>query len=250
LKKQILSAYKCMECLGCQFLHPGGRYATKRLIEKLNISSDDKILEIGCGTGNTARFIHSLTSANIVGIDIDDAMIVKAKKTTSKNQQKLKFMIGSGDNIPFDDNSFDVIISEGTTFFMETKKALKEYYRVLKPTGRIGLVEISYFKTPPVELENLTTEVTCCYGMKPLLFDEWEKQIRQAGFIIENVDRKNMHMCMGSMIHSEGFWNTIKININMMIKPYATKRMMSIMKHYNKYQDYFGFGIFTAYKKG
>jgi len=248
-KESKLSAYKCMEFLGCQFLHPGGRSATERLLEKLNISSDDKILEIGCGTGNTARFIQSLTSASIVGIDIDDEMIAKAKAVTSKNLKEPEFVAGSGDDIPFDDNSFDVLISEGTTFFMDAKKALNEYNRVLKPNGRLGLVEISYFKMPPVELENLTAGVTRCYGMKPLLFNEWEEQISQAGFIIKNVDRNDMPMCMGSMVDSEGLWNTLKIMVNMMIKPITAKRMMSIMKHYNSYQDYFGFGIYTACKK-
>ena len=249
LENNELSAYKCMDALGCEFLHPGGRYATAKLIEILNLASDDKVLEVGCGTGNTAVFIHTLTGAKVHGIDIDEEMITKTVKTASPYLDKLKFKIGSGENIPFEDNSFDVVISEGTTFFMDAKKALKEYCRVLKPGGRLGMVEVSYFKLPTAELENLTSEVTRCYGMKPLLFDEWENQIKHIGFNLDSVNRKSMNMNMKTMIQSEGFLNSIKMFINMMIKPKASKRMMQIMKHYNKYHDYFGYGIYTAHKQ-
>ncbi len=228
----VLSGYKCMEALGCEFLHPGGRYATKRAVDKLKISSNDKIVEIGCGTGNTAAVIHALTGAVIVGIDIDGEMIEKARKTASGNSQKLEFLTGSGDDIPFEDSSFDALISEGTTFFMDAEKALKGYCRVLKPGGRIGLVEISYFKQPSMELERLTSEVTCCYGMQPLLFDEWEEKIKRAGFDIVNIDRKSMNMGMGAMIQCKGFQNSMKMFANMIMKPHIAKRMMQIMKHY------------------
>ena len=243
-----LSAYKCMDALGCQFLHPGGRLSTKRLIEKLKISKNDKILEIGCGTGNTAQFIHSLTGATITGIDIDNEMIANAKKNTSSNPEVFDFKIGSGDDLPFEDNSFDVLISEGTTFFMDAATALKEYNRVLKSSGRMGLVEMSYFKQPTPELEALTEEVTSCYGIKPLQFDEWKTQIKEAGFILENVDKKNMNMSMWSMIQCEGFVTSMKMCANMLIKPVVANRMMSIMNHFNKYKDYFGYGIYIAVK--
>ena len=120
--KNSLSAYKCMEILGCEFLHPGGRYATRKTVDKLKISPTDKVVEIGCGTGNTAAVIHALTGATIVGIDIDEEMIDKARKTASGDSLTLEFLTGSGDDLPFEDSSFDVLISEGTTFFMDADR--------------------------------------------------------------------------------------------------------------------------------
>ena len=78
--------------------------------------------------------------------------------------------------------------------------------------------------------------------------DEWEKKINRAGFDIDTVSRKSMNMTMKAIIQCEGFLNSMKMFVNMMIKPKVSKRMVQIMKHYNKYGDYFGYGIYCARK--
>jgi|SRR3989344_1825978 len=96
---------------------------------KKYIKKDDKILEIGCGSGNLLRFIDC---KNIFGLDISENMI----KETKKAVQNGNFIVGDAENLPYENNFFDkVIISEVLYYLPELEKAIKETYRVLKKDG-------------------------------------------------------------------------------------------------------------------
>src|SRR4030042_4691196 len=99
-----------------------------------------KILEIGVGTGK--NFPHYPSGASVTGIDIADRMVVIARNKASK--LGLSFDLGEGDvqNLSFPDNSFDTVVA---TFVFcsvpDPVQGLKELRRVVKPAGRILLLE-------------------------------------------------------------------------------------------------------------
>lgn len=106
----------------------------------LLVKAKGKILEIGVGTGK--NFPHYPSGASVTGIDIADRMVVIARNKASK--LGLSFDLGEGDvqNLSFPDNSFDTVVA---TFVFcsvpDPVQGLKELRRVVKPAGRILLLE-------------------------------------------------------------------------------------------------------------
>jgi SAM-dependent methyltransferase len=125
----------------------GGLYG--KLFEKLHhewlteilehISNKQSVLEVACGTGHTSALISNL-GINFIACDLTPAMIEKAKKRVESLPIKPKFMEADATNLPFDSNSFDVVIS--TRFlhlfnYDKQEEVLSEMIRVLKPGGSL-----------------------------------------------------------------------------------------------------------------
>lgn len=108
-------------------------------INNLNLSDGDCILEIGFGNG---KFFPTLISRaknlQITGIDMSHEMVTEAVKNNADlfESGKMNVKVGSSENLPFDDNSFDKIFCINVIYFWEFPEVhLKEIYRVLKPSG-------------------------------------------------------------------------------------------------------------------
>lgn len=98
------------------------------LNEKLNLN----ILEIGCGPGALAGALHRwYPNAKITAIDRDSEFVKFAKD----NEKGIDFIEGDATALPFDDNSFDVTISNTVSEHIEPLKFYSEQLRVLKPNG-------------------------------------------------------------------------------------------------------------------
>ncbi len=105
-----------------------------------NIPNNDKVIDVACGTGDLAIEINKKINKNITGIDFCYEMLKIAKKKT----KELTFINGDATNLPLKDNSFDILtIAFGIRNIPERKKALKEFYRVLKKKGYLIILEFS-----------------------------------------------------------------------------------------------------------
>ena len=115
----------------------------KRFINSLKISNDEKILDVATGTGDIAFTIRKKYDVDITGIDISVNMLKVAKdKSKRLNINDISFIEGDAESLPFEDNTFDkLVISYGLRNLGDTKLGLKEFYRVLKPNGKVGVLE-------------------------------------------------------------------------------------------------------------
>lgn len=96
------------------------------------IDDKKKILEIGCGPGALSQSLNRwYPNASITGIDRDIQFIEFAKQ----NSPNLSFLVGDATNLPFEDESFDVVISYTVQEHIEPSKFFGEQFRVLKPNG-------------------------------------------------------------------------------------------------------------------
>jgi arsenite methyltransferase len=132
--------------------HIGGIEATEMLIELCQISKDKHILDVGCGAGVTPVFLAKTIGCSVVGVDISEGMVQRSKERAKKERLKdrIDFRNADAQELPFDDNTFDAVITESVTAFPEDKqKAVNEYVRVTKPGGYIGLNESTWLKVPP-----------------------------------------------------------------------------------------------------
>ncbi len=119
-------------------------YWRSRLVKKINPSKTDVVLDVATGTGDVA-FKLSPKSKSITGIDIASNMIKLANiKRIKKNAKNTNFLVGDAENLPFTDNSFDLVtISYGYRNISNQIKALKEFNRILKPKGKLYILEFS-----------------------------------------------------------------------------------------------------------
>lgn len=111
------------------------------------------LLDIGCGAGFdlivAARTLG--TTGRVCGIDMTPEMLQRARGNFSElGIDAIELKEAQGENIPYDDNSFDVIISSGViNLAPEKKKLFKEAFRVLKPGGRMQFADIVVEKEMP-----------------------------------------------------------------------------------------------------
>jgi SAM-dependent methyltransferase len=109
------------------------------------INKGDDVLDVGCGAGVDTLFSAMMTgsSGKVVGLDLTPTMLERAKKNRSKTDLKnVRFEEGSVENLPFANESFDVVTSNGALNLVPDKaRAFGEIYRVLKPDGRLMVAD-------------------------------------------------------------------------------------------------------------
>lgn len=118
--------------------------------------SNKNILEIGTGPGFILIQLLKENFTHIYGIDISLDMLIKASNRI-QNTEKLSLINAKAENLPFKNESIDIILSRGSVFFWkDIEKALFEIYRVLKPKGFL-LIGGGYGISTP---ENLIMDIS------------------------------------------------------------------------------------------
>lgn len=109
------------------------------------IQKGDAVLDIGCGAGVDTLVAAMLTGPNgkVIGIDLVPHMLEKARSNLAKTaMNNVEFFQSSGESPPFENDSFDVVISNGAFNLIPDKlRALKEVFRILKPNGRLMIAD-------------------------------------------------------------------------------------------------------------
>jgi len=105
------------------------------------LKKDEIVLDLGCGSGRDCLFL-ARRGFKTVGIDISDVAIEKARKRAKSEKLNVKFDVGNIEELPYEDKSFDKIISAYTIESVNIKKVTKEMHRVLKDDGKAYLLII------------------------------------------------------------------------------------------------------------
>jgi len=110
------------------------------------IHPGEAVLDIGCGGGLDTLLAARMVGpgGRVVGIDVTRAMIDKASASIAVlGLNNVTFQLGEAESLPFPDNAFDVVISNGVfNLTLDKAKALKEAHRVLNPGGRLLLADM------------------------------------------------------------------------------------------------------------
>jgi demethylmenaquinone methyltransferase/2-methoxy-6-polyprenyl-1,4-benzoquinol methylase len=118
----------------------------KKAIKMLRQNPPATILDIATGTGDFALEAMKLNPKKIIGLDISDGMLdVGRTKIRSRGwDQTIDMVNGDSENLPFAENNFDaVIVAFGVRNFENLEMGLSEMHRVLKPGGRVVILEFS-----------------------------------------------------------------------------------------------------------
>ncbi|MEI4770409.1 methyltransferase domain-containing protein [Psychrobacillus sp. FJAT-51614] len=165
--------------------HPGGFALTQSILEKENIQPTESVLDIGCGTGQTAAFLAEKFDCKVTAIDNHPLMVEKAMERFNYKENLIIVREGDAQNLDFADDSFDLIIAESVIIFTDITKTLNELFRVLKREGRLILIEMTAEGYPPEELQRKVCDL---YGIHTVLNEaEWIMKLQQAGFTQINI---------------------------------------------------------------
>lgn len=119
----------------------------RRLVRLAEAQPGDKILDVCAGTGDIAiRFARGNGAGDIMGVDLTDEMLRIAQRKAEANRiaSKITLLKGDGLNLPFSDNSFDIVsIGFGLRNLGHHQRGISEMVRVLRPDGRLLILEFS-----------------------------------------------------------------------------------------------------------
>lgn len=115
-----------------------------QILDAVGVGSGDRVLDVGCGTGVLGRAAKS-RHAQVTGIDPNEGMLALARRTAD-----IDWVPGSAEELPFDDDSFDFVISQFSMMFHDDRaRSVREMRRVLRPKGSLAVATWSSLgKTP------------------------------------------------------------------------------------------------------
>ena len=124
-----------------------------RMLREIGGIRDGICIDIGCGTGNLDVELAKRSNFKITGLDIDADMkpLFQKRVREAHLEERLRFVTGDAQKLPFPDDYADVIVSRGTlTFIPDIGRCLREVDRVLKPTG-VAFLGGRYLYTPQAD---------------------------------------------------------------------------------------------------
>jgi len=127
-----------------------GRKYSKMALERLSVVEGETVLEIGSGTGHCLKRMAKLVgpAGKAYGIDISPEMIEKTKKRLEKEglANRTELCCGDATCLPFNESAFDAVFMSFTLEGFDTPeipRALARIKKVLKPGGRLGIIDMS-----------------------------------------------------------------------------------------------------------
>ena len=118
---------------------------TEQTLAQMNLKPGDRVLDLGCGAGWASRLMakavaNSDKPGQVVGLDVSDEMIRRAR-AASTDLDNVMFVVGSAQQIPWDENFFDKVLSvESFYYYADQERALAELFRVMAPKGELYIL--------------------------------------------------------------------------------------------------------------
>jgi len=222
--------------MGVDGAHPGGFDLTKNILRKLKIDCHTALLDVGCGTGQTAAYIAEQYGADVTAIDIHPIMLAKAKDRFSSLTHPVHLRRASVEALPFADGQFDIVLCESVLAFVSIPRALAEIYRVLKQNGVLAAIEACHLQLTDKEKQ----KIAAFYGFRHLLTSqEWENELQKKSF-------QHIDITYSSASHPSAAQTPFLITANMslpILKMIETHQQMTI-----QYGDRLGYCVFSCQK--
>lgn len=147
---RIAGRYDLLNSLMTAGLHHSWR---QRAVDRAEVSAGDSVLDVCCGTGDLSFELAGRVSpgGHVVGCDFSEQMLDLAReKALDRGVESVRFEWADALQLPYDDDRFDAVtVGFGVRNFADRDRGLRELARVLKPGGRLVILEFTEPRRPP-----------------------------------------------------------------------------------------------------
>lgn len=230
---------------------PGSEAVTLQALSFLPFDKNTTltIADIGCGTGAQTLTLATHTNSMLTAVDLFPEFLKKLQKTASSKglSERISTIACAMENLPFEDNSFDLIWSEGAIYNMGFSEGIKRWRRFLKPNGFLAVSEISWLTAErPKELE-----------------EHWKNEYAQ----IDTISRKVQcleesgyspvaHFVIPEYCWLDNYYRPLQQHFTTFLDHHRgeklAKKIIDNEKKeiamYERYKEYFGYGFYIAQK--
>ncbi len=238
--------------MGKRVLRPGGKELTNKLVNALQISSTDEVIEFAPGMGYTASLVIDKHPKSYIGVDADEDVVRILKEKFARNG--VRFTLGSAEKTYIESDSQDKVYGEAMlTMHADHRKSeiIKEAHRILKKGGiyaihELGLMDVDESLKATIQRD---LALSIKVNARPLTETEWRELLEREGFKIKSVFINDMKLLeLGRLIDDEGLVRTLKISLNIMLNPKARQRILEMRKIFRKHQQHINAIVIIAEK--
>ena len=245
-----LDPYKFMAVLGKRVIHPGGRASTEALLSRANLTAQSRALDVGCGVATTAVEIANRYGAHVTAVDIAPLMLERAEANVAAAALESLVTVEHGDilDLKLRDDSFDVVIAEAVTMFVDRARAAAELARVAKPGGRVLATEFFWRRPPTPEAREIFLGQVCP-GMEFDTIEDWVALYESAGLTgLETVTGPFEMMTPRGFLADEGVGRSLAVMGRVAARPANVRKMAWLMPRMAKAVPYLGYIVVAATK--
>ncbi|ATM96925.1 sam-dependent methyltransferase YafE [Yersinia frederiksenii] len=174
----------------------------QRLTTLLQPHGDARLLDLGCGAGH-ASFTAAAVVKSVVSYDLSAQMLqVVSQAASDKKLTNIEVKQGIAESLPFDDQSFDIVISRYSAHhWHDVGQALREVKRVLRPGGKIIFMDVVSPGHPVLDIYLQTVEVLRDTShVRNYAPGEWLALFTDAGLVINEVTADRLYLEFSSWI--------------------------------------------------
>ena len=128
------------------------------LVQVLQLSAGQKVLDLGCGTGMISEYLSDQTSAQVTGLDFISEAIDQARQRTASKADRLKFITGDINHLELETSYYDAILSVDSIYFSnDYAGTVRSLLTARKPGGQLAFL-YSYGREPWVPVDQFQSE--------------------------------------------------------------------------------------------
>ncbi len=230
---------------------PGSEEETLKALEFMNLPSDRnlKIADIGCGSGGQTITLSQNLNGEIIAVDLFSEFLDELNEKSQKLglKEKIKTLEKSMDDLPFNNEEFDIIWSEGAIYNLGFENGIKKWKDYLKVGGFLAVSEITWItNSRPKEIEEFWTqeypEIDTASNKIKILENNGYSLVGYF-YLTQNSWIENYYKPM-----EERFDTFIERNNNSELARKVVKENKFEIDLYLKYKDYYNYGFYIARK--
>ncbi len=165
---------------GVEVFHPGGLDITRELAELCHVGRDVRVLDVASGTGEAACFLAETFHCRVIGLDASETMVKRSQEKATRKHVSAEFERGNALRLPFDSDSFDVVISECAVCHLDKETMIREMVRVARSGGYVGIHDLCWKDAAPEDLKRRLCEIE---DERPETLAGWQVLLERAGLL-------------------------------------------------------------------
>ncbi len=230
---------------------PGSDKDTLKALSFINIEKNKnlKIADIGCGSGGPTITLAKNLNGKITAVDLIPDFLLELEEKSKKLglERKIKTLKSSMDNLPFNNQEFDIIWSEGAIYNIGFENGIKKWKDYLKIGGIIAVSEITWItNSRPKEIEDFWTQA----------YPEIDTASNKIKILENNAYSLIGYFYLTPNSWIENYYKPIENKLDAFRKKYADSKLakkiieenIAEIELYHKYKNYYSYGFYIARK--